>query len=151
MVIILLFMIWFFAQANKCSCKTKNRGCSRTEFYGFQYGHLFFYTLLGAMYPKQFWFWMTLGVLWEIFEYWLSMRPELVHELGGCLSESNEETPVWFRRVYAGKPKYENFIDEFFGIKNSVVHKWHYSIGENVTNAVGFVIGMYINKNILKV
>jgi hypothetical protein len=145
-LIIILFLIWFVAYANKCSCKKKTEGCYRTEFYGFQYGHLFLYMLLGAMYPKQFWFWIILGIVWEIFEYWLSMKPELVHEFGGCLSNSDEKTPLWYRRVYAGTPKYENFIDKLFGIKNSETHTWHYSIGENLTNVIGFLIGKYILK-----
>jgi hypothetical protein len=102
--------------------------------------------LLGAMYPKQFWFWITLGAVWEVFEYWLSMRPDIVHELGGCLTKSDEKTPLWFRRVYAGTPKHENFIDRLFGIKNSEVHTWHYSIGENLTNVVGFMIGTILKK-----
>jgi hypothetical protein len=140
-VIILLFIVWFFAYANKCSCKKETKECYRTEFYGFQYGHLLLYTPLGAMYPKQFWFWIILGIVWEIFEYWLSMHPDLVQKLGGCLSKSEEETPLWYRHVYAGTPKYENFIDKTFDIKNSHVHTWHYSIGENLTNVIGFLIG----------
>jgi hypothetical protein len=96
------------------------------------------------LYPKQFWFWITLGAVWEVFEYWLSMNPEIVYKLGGCLSRSDEETPLWFRRVYAGTPKHENFIDRFFGVHNSQIHTWHYSIGENVTNVVGFIIGKFL-------
>ena len=144
-VIILLFIVWFFAYANKCSCKRKTEGCYRTEFYGFQYGHLLLYMLLGFLYPKQFWFWIILGIVWEIFEYWLSMRPDIVENLGGCLSTSNEKTPLWYRHVYAGTPKHENFIDRVFGIKNSETHTWHYSIGENLTNVLGFMIGKYLN------
>ena len=149
-VVILLFTVWFLAYANKCSCKKETEGCYRTEFYGFQYGHLSLFILLGVLYPKQFWFWITLGALWEVFEYWLSMRPKLVQKFGGCLSESDEETPLWFRRVYANKPKHENYIDRFFGIQNSQVHTWHYSIGENLTNVIGFMIGKYIKEKLLR-
>jgi len=148
-VVILLFIAWFFAYAKECPCKEKVNGCYRTEFYGFQYGHLFFYTFVGALYPKHFWFWITLGIVWELFEYWLSMRTDIVHELGGCLSSSNQQTPLWFRQVYAGTPKYENFIDKMFGIKNSQVHTWHYSVGENLTNVIGFLIGRYIKERLL--
>jgi len=100
------------------------------------------------MYPKQFWFWITLGIVWEIFEYWLSQRMDIVRQLGGCLSPSDEETPLWYRKVYGGQTKHENFIDQFFGIKNSSEHTWHYSIGENLTNVVGFLLGQMIHKNI---
>jgi hypothetical protein len=97
--------------------------------------------ILGTLFPNQMWFWITLGALWEIFEFWLSSRPNLVKKFGGCLYRSDEETPLWFRRVYAGTPKHENFIDRAFGIKNSQEHTWHYSIGENLINVVGFMIG----------
>ena len=146
-IVILLFTLWFFRHARLCPCDEKAKDCYRTEFYGFQYGHFFLYTLLGAMYPKQFWFWITLGIVWEIFEYWLSQRMDIVRELGGCLSPSNEETPLWYRKVYGGYQKYENFIDKLFGIKNSSKHTWHYSIGENLTNVIGFTLGKIIHKN----
>jgi hypothetical protein len=144
-LIILLFTVWFFLYANHCSCEKPAEDCFRTEFYGFQYSHFIFFTLLGALFPKQFWFWITLGVAWEIFEYWLSSRPVF----GGCLVTSDEQTPLWFRRVYGGQPKHENFIDRAFGIKNSQVHTWHYSIGDNLTNVVGFLLGKYLLKDVL--
>ena len=108
-LVILLFTVWFFLYADHCPCENTPDDCFRTEFYGFQYSHFLLFTLLGALFPRQFWFWITLGVAWEVFEYWLSSRPDLVQKLGGCLSKSDEETPLWFRRVYAGKSKHENF------------------------------------------
>lgn len=143
-LVILLFTTWFFLYANHCPCEKPSDDCFRTEFYGFQYSHFLFFALLGALFPKQFWFWITLGAAWEVFEYWLSSRPDLVKNFGGCLVESDQETPLWFRRVYAGKPKHENFIDRALGIKNSQEHTWHYSVGENLVNVLGFLMGMYI-------
>ena len=142
----ILFVVWFFVYAKICSCDQKKYVCARTEFYGFQYGHLFFYTLAGLLYPNDAKYWLTMGVVWEIFEYWLSCNPELVRKFGGCLAryDGQDEGPLWFRKVYGGKPKYENFIDRAFGIKNSTEHTWHYSIGENVTNVIGFLIGSYL-------
>ena len=67
-VIILLFILWFFAYSNKCSCKRKTEACYRTEFYGFQYGHLPMYMLLGFFYPTQFLFWIIFGIVWVLFE-----------------------------------------------------------------------------------
>jgi hypothetical protein len=64
---------------------------------------------------------------------------------------SDEETPLWFRKVYGGQQKYENFIDKLFGIKNSSEHTWHYSIGENLTNVIGFTLGKIIHKNFARV
>jgi hypothetical protein len=147
--IILGFATWFFLYANHCPCENTPDDCFRTEFYGFQFSHLFFFMVLGALYPKQFWFWITLGVLWEIFEYWLSSNPQIVKNFGGCLTKSDQQTPLWMRRVYAGTPKYENFIDKLFGIKNSHVHTWHYSIGDNLTNVIGFLLGKYIKERLL--
>ncbi len=151
MIIIVLFTLWFLHHARQCSCKNQAEHpekCHRTEFYGFQYGHLFLFTLLGAMYPDQFRLWIGLGVIWEVFEYWLSSRPDIVHKLGGCLTKSTKSTPLWFREVYGGVPKYENFIDRIFGIKNSQVHTWHYSIGENLTNILGFLAGRYLKNKL---
>jgi hypothetical protein len=148
-LVILLFTTWFFLYANHCPCENPAEDCFRTEFYGFQYSHFILFTLLGALFPKQFWFWITLGVAWEVFEYWLSSNPQLVKRFGGCLTKSNEETPLWFRRVYAGKPKYENFIDRSLGIKNSQEHTWHYSVGDNLTNILGFLTGMYLKSRFI--
>ena len=139
----ILFIIWFFNHGSVCSCKNSGHVCARTEFYGFQYSHLFFYMLAGLLYPDKMKFWLGMGVLWEVFEYWLSCNPKLVRKFGGCLThyEGRDKGPLWFRKVYGGKPKYENFIDRMFGIKNSTEHTWHYSVGENLTNIIGFMIG----------
>ena len=142
--VILLFILWFFRYANRCPCDGSSKSCYRTEFYGFQYGHLFFYTLLGALYPDKFWFWITLGIVWEIFEHWLSMNPKLIRKFGGCLSIHGDKGPIWMRRVYGNERKHENFIDRALGIQNSTEHTWHYSVGENLTNIIGFTIGKYL-------
>ena len=145
-----LFLLWFLLHAKRCSCENTPDDCCRKEFYGFQYGHLFFFTVLGFLYPKQFKTWIIIGILWEFFEYWLSSRPDLVRSFGGCLTshEGKDEGPLWLRNVYGGKPKHENVIDRMFGIKNSTEHTWHYSVGENLTNVVGFIIGSYIRNKI---
>ena len=140
----LLFALWFIRYGRRCPCDAPTTTCYRTEMYGFQYGHFFFYMLLGALYPKQFWFWISIGVAWEVFEYWLSSRPDVVERIGGCLSPKQEDTPLWYRKVYAGEPKHENVVDRALGIRNSQVHTWHYSVGENLTNVVGFLIGKKI-------
>ena len=146
MILVVLFIIWFFVYARICSCTDERFVCARTEFYGFQYGHLFFYTIAGMLYPDKFKTWIGLGFAWELFEYWLSSRPDIVKKLGGCLGryEGRDEGPPWLRKVYGGKPKQENLIDRALGIKNSTEHTWHYSVGENVTNVVGFLIGKYL-------
>lgn len=146
-MIIVLFVLWFFLHACMCPCDNKNPMCMRTEFYGFQYGHLFFFMLLGFLYPNDMAKYLTLGVLWEVFEYWLSMNPQLIRRFGGCLSTERISSPLWFKKVHGGEQKYENFIDRSLGIKNSPEHTWHYSVGENLTNFVGFLIG----KNFLKI
>ena len=146
-IVMLLFTLWFFKHGRDCPCETEHRReCYRTEFYGFQYGHLFLYILLGFLFPKDLWFWISLGIIWEIFEYWLSSRKDIIKCHGGCLThhKGKNEGPLWHRKVYGGKPKYENFIDQMFGIKNSPNHTWHYSVGENLTNIIGFYIGKKI-------
>jgi len=87
--------------------------------------------------------------VWEIFEYWLSMNPQIIRKLGGCLSIHGDKGPIWMRRVYGNEPKHENFIDRMFGIQNSTEHTWHYSVGENLTNVIGFTIGKYLRMRLL--
>lgn len=148
MIVPILFLTWFVLHGRRCSCRDIREGCHRTEFYGFQYGHLFFFAFVGFLYPEAFTRWIALGVLWEVFEYWLSSRPDLVRAFGGCLTrhEGKDEGPPWMRRVYGGKPKYENWVDRIFGIQNATDHTWHYSVGENLTNAVGFLVGSYLRR-----
>jgi hypothetical protein len=90
---------------------------------------------------------LTLGILWEVFEYWLSRNPKFIRRFGGCLSTESQESPLWFKKVHGGEQKYENLIDRSLGIKNSPEHTWHYSVGENLINLIGFLIG----KNFLKI
>ena len=144
-IVIFLFTLWFFVHGMNCPCDKDVKRCYRTEFYGFQYGHFILYVILGAIFPRDFLLWICIGVLWEIFEYWLSSRPDVVRKHGGCLSSYDKHTPLWFKKVHSGELKYENFIDKFFGIQNSSEHTWHFSIGENLTNVVGFLVGKWLS------
>ena len=132
------FVLWFFWYAKWCPCDEDTTHCVRRELYGFQISHFFFFALLGYLYPDRFWFYMILGALWELFEYKLSQNPEFIRGFGGCLSRRPKVNPDPLG-VYRGVPKEPNFVDSYLGIHNSTEHTWHYSIGELLTNAAGFL------------
>jgi hypothetical protein len=148
-MIIPLFILWVFIHGMACPRNNKNPCCVRTEFYGFSYSHLLFFILLGYLYPNDMVKYLTLAFLFELVEYWLTKNPNIVEKLGGYLSTAkHQESPLWFRKVYGNEKKYENFIDRSLGIESPTDHTWHFSLGENVTNVLGFLIGQYISKNL---
>jgi hypothetical protein len=71
-----------------------------------------------------------------------------IQHLGGCLSEqpNNIKNSIYNFKVYKEVDKYVNPIDKFFNIQNSKIHFWNGSIAEVVSNIIGFIIGMGINK-----
>ena len=74
-----------------------------------------------------------------------------IKNLGGRLSERpNIKNSIYNFKVYKGMDKYVNPIDKFFNIKNSKLHFWHGSIAEVVTNIISFIVGIKINKYIIK-
>lgn len=153
-IIILLFIHFALLLITNCPCdetlKNKPFMCIRHEFYGVQFNHLYFFIILGLLFPTKFVIIMFLGIIWEIFEYFLDVYPEIVTKYmrGGCLSYKpphvyTNEVDNYI--VYRGIPKYVNPIDKAFGIKNSTIHGWHGSVAEIVVNVIGFGIGKIIH------
>lgn len=146
-----IFVVWFFAYGRLCPRNNTNPLCTRREFYGFSYSHFACFLALGFLYPKDMAKWLLLGFLFEIFEYWLTKNPWAVERVGGYLSVgSHGESPGWFKRVGATEKKHENFIDECIGLEESPTdHTWHFSVGENLTNVIAFLIGRHLRAHYL--
>ena len=138
----------------KYQCGYKNTtNCYRREILGVQYVHISFFIFLGISFPSFFWTFQTLGLLFELFEMVLEKNEKwTIHNLGGRLSErpKNIKNSIYNFKVYKGMDKYVNPIDKFFNIKNSKLHFWHGSIAEVVTNIISFIVGIKINKYIIK-
>ena len=154
LLVFLLFLIVMIITGIDCPCKYKNarNECSRLEFYGVQYNHFIFFIFIGFMFPSYFFTWLILGILWEIFEYYLDKYPEIVFNyIGGCLSDSpknfdhNNNHPYYYT-VWKDIPKYLNPIDKYFNIQNSSKHGWHGSVAEIIPNIFGFAVGYLLNK-----
>ena len=148
---VIIFLLWSYMLGQSCLCN-KNTKCVRYEFYGVQLNHFFLFIFLGAVFPSHFITFQIMGVLWELFEFFLDKHPEYVEKyIGGCLSSppmdyNHEENKPWNYIVYKGIPKPLNPIDKFFKIENSQMHAWHGSPAEIVPNILGFLVGMVINK-----
>lgn len=143
-----LFTLWFLSFKKNCSCPAilgKKRGCYRYEVFGIQINHIYTFILLGYFYQNQFITIQTLGILWELFEYYIDKNPEMLKDIGGCLDDYPYKSPNIIRK---NKQKYINPIDKFFKIKTSTIHGWHYSVVEIIINILSFYIGSYLkNRN----
>lgn len=151
----ILFLLAMYYLGKKCSCTDINKTtCIRKEFYGVQLSHLYFFIILGFLFPSYFFTIQLYGALFEAFEYYLDKNDEIVKKyIGGCLMNkpnnvSNNDISNY--TVYRNIPKYLNPIDKFFGIKNSTLHGWHGSVAEIVVNIIGFIIGYILNIIVFK-
>lgn len=154
---IIIFIYWFISASWICPCNKKHESiCTRHEFYGVQFNHFYLFIILGFFFPSFFYTWMILGILWELFEFFLHLNPNIIKKyIGGCLSKPpknyiHKHNKITSFYVYKNIIKYYNPIDKFFGIKNSKLHAWHHSIAELIPNFLGFIIGYYLNKLIVK-
>jgi hypothetical protein len=146
LIIIVLFLVWAVLHGRACPCdKPTVNECVRDEVWGVQPNHFIFFMILGFLFPKKFWEFMILGLLWEILELYISKHPEFIKKFGGCLTRRGVVSDVP-GRVYAGERKYHNPIDEALGIEHPQWHTWHGSIAELIPNALGFITGSLIIK-----
>jgi hypothetical protein len=140
----ILFFVWAKEHGESCPCnKPGEYECVRDEVWGFQMNHFGLFMIMGMIFPERFWQFMLLGLLWEIWEWYISQYPEFVYKFGGCLTPrgvaSNKSG-----RVYAGERKYHNPIDEFLGLEHPQWHTWHGSAAELIPNILGFMAGSII-------
>jgi hypothetical protein len=154
---IIIFLSWAYLLGKECPCNVeKEPSCVRNEFYGIQLNHFVLFSILGLFFPSYFFTFQGFGILWEVLEFILDKNPILVIKyIGGCLKSA---PPDYIHKnnhpsnytVYKNIEKPLNIIDKFFNIKNSTLHVWHGSPAELVPNFFGFLLGMYINKHILR-
>tara|TARA_B110000259_G_scaffold184335_1_gene231195 strand:+ start:2425 stop:2919 length:495 start_codon:yes stop_codon:yes gene_type:complete len=148
-IIAIMFIIYLIFNKLNCPCNVPDEKlkdvCYRNEFYGVQLNHLYFYILLGYLFPDYLITMHILGLLWEIIELYLDKNDAIVlkYNLGGCLKINKTNNP---NIVGKNHNKYLNPVDKFLNIKNSKIHGWHFSIAEILLNIVGFEIGRNIFK-----
>ena len=148
-VCIVFVIIMYHRGKYQCDCNKTTTNCIRREILGVQYNHFIFFIFMGICFPSYFWTFQTLGLLFELFEMILDKNEKwTIQNLGGCLSKSpnNIKNSIYNFKVYNDMDKYVNPIDKFFNIKNSKLHFWNGSIAEVVSNIIGFIIGIGINK-----
>ena len=62
--IIFVICLFYYVGHYECSChKQHNTLCYRTEFYGVQFNHLFFFIFLGIMFPDFFYTVQIIGII----------------------------------------------------------------------------------------
>ena len=61
-----------------CLCKDIDTKCTRNEFYGVQLNHFAFFIILGFLFPSYFYIIQLLGILFELFEYYLDKNNDFV-------------------------------------------------------------------------
>ena len=152
--LIYVFVFWalimYIIGFTSCSCNFDTGLCNRYEFYGVQINHFLFYLFLGYYFPSYFYLTQGMGIIWEVFEYYLEQNEEFAKKyFGGCLSKKHENTtlnPPYFYKVYKDIPKYQNSVDRAFNIQNSTIITWHGSVAEIIPNILGFLVGAYLNK-----
>lgn len=149
LVSITFLIVMYYRGKYTCNCNHHTDNCFRREILGIQYNHFYLFIFLGIAFPSYFWTFQLLGILFELFELILNKHEECtIKNLGGCLSEEppNIQNSIYNFKVYKGTHEYTNPIDTFFNIKHSNVHFWHGSIAEVISNMIGFIIGIFINK-----
>ncbi len=150
-----LFMVWVFSLGKLCPCPStkKNDGCLRYEIYGVQPNHFVLFAALGYKFPEYFYTLQILGIVWELFEYYMHLDKQFLKWLGGCLQIAGKRKSYndygIGQTIYKNTNKKYNIIDRVFNIKNSKIHGWHHSIAEVFVNIAGFMVGKYFyEKNI---
>ena len=94
---------------------------NKTDLTGWSFTHLFFYMLIGYLYPNTLILTMCLGSLWELFEFYVGYyKPSYLKGWGFCFTY--KANSIW----------------------------WYGKWSDLIINFIGFVIGMYIYKTIPK-
>ena len=143
------FIIWHYLHGLECPCDTETpNNCIRYEVFGVQPNHFLLFTLLGMFFPEKFWFYTIVGILWEVYEYFLQRNPRYIREvLGGCLTPQPENPRPHV--VYGGVPKYINPLDRWLGIPVDTDNTWHPSAAEAVLNVLGLLTGIFLRRLVI--
>ena len=78
-----------FSFGDTCPCGSNKKKilyeCYRFEIFGVQPNHFYFFLPLGFFFPEYFFTIQIIGILWELFEYYIDVNPKLLNKFGGCL------------------------------------------------------------------
>lgn len=92
-----------------------NNLINKTDLTSWSFSHIFFYMLIGYLYPNTLVLTMCLGGLWELFEFYVGYyKPIDLENLGFCFTKQNS---IW----------------------------WYGKLSDLIMNFIGFVMGMYIS------
>ena len=84
---------------------------------GWSLTHLFFYMLIGYLFPEKMVFTISLGIIWELFETYIGLyKPSIFKEFGFC---STDNSKVW----------------------------WYGKYSDILVNFIGFIIGQHLALN----
>ena len=148
----MVFIIWVFMVGLGCPCGSKKQTyeCYRYEIWGVQTNHIWPFLVAGYLFNKYFYTIQIVGILWELFEYYLHYDKGFVNWLGGCLDKAPKPNSELYKYrknlITKGIEKKYNPIDIFFGIKNSTYHGWHHSIAEIGVNIIAFILGQELRR-----
>ena len=114
-----------------CPPNNKNMACYRIELWGIQINHLVFYTLIGFFYPREFFKWQLLGIIWELIEFLPTYYPNILNYIGGCIQKNKiNDFNI-------------NYIDRW--LPRDKKHFWHPKISDLLINIIGFYLGYYFS------
>ena len=147
----ILFIVWVFNMKNNCPCPNKknSRKCYRLEYFGVQPNHLYMFAFLGYFFPNRFVVIQIMGIVWELFEYYIHKDKRILKVIGGCLDVLPNNKKLKYNKeniISKNREKYYNVIDRLFNVKNSKIHGWHHSVAEIPVNIIGFSMGSFIKK-----
>ena len=155
-ILVATICLFYYVGQYECPCNKKHNSlCYRTEFYGMQFNHLFFFIFLGIMFPDYFIVIQIFGIAFELLEILLDHYQEFtIKYLGGCYSNNPDKTkpnPPYFYKVWKNEKKNLNPIDQLFNLQPSKLHSFNGSIAEIIPNIIGFGIGWFINKRFFSI
>lgn len=109
---------------------------------GWVISHFLVFLLIGYLFPETFYLTMALGILWEVFEWWVGItKPAFLKDIGNCrhsITNSNE------RKSLRSKSK-----------TGKTTYWWYGQYEDIIADFLGFMVGKYIcntkcNKHIFK-
>ena len=141
-LIIVAFVLYYVYRGYTCPCPLPKDSqtsrelvlpCARYEIEGWQVNHLVFYTILGMLFPNDFWLWQGLGVLWEMVEFVPYIHPSVLGVVGGCVRSGSITAPA-------------HWLDRSVGLPSPPHHFWHVKLTDVILNIIGFVLGVVLRR-----
>ena len=133
-VVIAAFIAFVVSVGIVCPCPNEIRSkdadfiCFRDENDA-AISHIAFFAFIGYCFPRRFFFWQILGILWELVELIVDANPHLLKYTGGCAHLDVKDENIG------------NIIDNALGKLPTQDHVWHPSFSDVFCNIIGFMIG----------